>query len=140
MAIDLVAAAVDAWLNPQSSTAAVASDARAESAMVPKMLKLKCAGYGPNVTKTDNLKAAALVIGGSLLAALAYIWATARDVQNPYVESLFLVSWLVFFVFSQHYTTLKGCRALVQAALIGGQAAVVAIAVAAACINASINN
>ena len=141
MAIDLVAAAIDAWIYPQSSTAAAATDAKGAEAMVPKMLQLKCGGYGPNVTKADNLKAAAIVIGGSLWAALAYTWATARYGRQPYVESLFFVSWLVFFVFSQHYTTLKGRPALVQAVLIGGQATVViAIALAAAWINASINN
>ena len=135
-AMDLVAGAVDAWLNPQSSTAAMTADAKGAGAMVPRMLQLKCAGYGPNVTTADNLKAAALVIGGSLLAALAYTWATARYGTDPYVESLFLVSWLVFFVFSQHYTTLKGRRVPVQAVLIGGQAAVlIAIALAAAWIN-----
>jgi hypothetical protein len=136
MAIDLVVAAVDAWLNPQSSTAA----AKGERAMVPKMLQLRCAGCGPNVTKADNLKAAAIVIGGSLVAALAYLWATARYGRDGYRESLFLVSWLVFVVFSEHYTTLKGRPALVQAVLIGGQAAVViAIALAAAWFNAAIN-
>ena len=114
-AIDLAAGAVDAWLNPQSSTAAMTADAKGAGAMVPKMLQLKCAGYGPTVTKADNLKAAAIVIGGSLLAALGYVWATARYGRDPYLESLFLVSWLVFFAFSQHYTALKGRSALVQA-------------------------
>lgn len=132
MAIDLVAAAVDAWLNPQSSTAVAAADPKGAGAMIPKILHLKCAGYGPTVTKADNLKAAAVMLGGSLLAVLAYWWATARYGKDPYLESLFLVSWLVLFVFSQHYTTLKGRPVLVQAVLIGGQAAViVAIALAA---------
>jgi hypothetical protein len=137
MAIDLVAGAIDAWVNPQSSTAAAATDAKGAGAMVPRMLQLRCAGYDPNVTKADKVKAAAIVIGGSLLAALAYVWATPRYGKDPYLESLFLVSWLVFFVVSQHYTTLKGRPALVQALLIGGQAlVVVAIALAAGWANA----
>jgi hypothetical protein len=137
MAIDLVAAAIDAWIHPQSSTAAAAHDANGAGAMVPRMLQLKCAGYGPIVTKADTLKAAAIVIGGSLSAALAYTWGTARYGKDPYLESLFFVSWLVFFVVSQHYTNLKGRPALVQAILIGGQAAVViAVALAAVWINA----
>ena len=66
-----------------------------------------------------------------------YTWGVARYGKDPYLESLFFVSWLVFFVVSQHYTTLKGRPALVQVVLIGGQAAVViAIALAAAWINA----
>ena len=52
-AIDLVAGAVDAWLNPQSSTAATAADAKGAGAMVPKMLQLRCAGHGPDVTAAD---------------------------------------------------------------------------------------
>jgi hypothetical protein len=141
MAIDLVAGAIDAWIHPQSSTAAAATDAKGAGAMVSKMLQLKSAGHGATVTKADNRKAAAIVIGGSLLAAIAYMWATARYGRDAYVESLFLVSWLVFVAFSQPYTTLKGRPALVQAVLIGGQAAVViAIALAAGWINASFNN
>jgi hypothetical protein len=132
MAIDLVAAAVDAWLNPQLATAATAADAKG----VSKMLQLKCAGYGPNVTKADSVKAAAITIVGSLVTALAYMWTTARYGRDPYLESFVLVSWLVFFVFSQHYTTLKGRPPLVQAVLIGGQTAIViAIAVGAAWLN-----
>jgi hypothetical protein len=135
-AIDLVAGAVDAWLNPQSSTAAMAADAKGAEAMIPRMLQLRCAGYGPAVTKADNQKAAAIVIGGSLSAALAYAWATARFGRDPYLEALVLVSWLVFFVVSQHYTTLKGRSALVQAVLIGGQTAIViALVLGAAWLN-----
>jgi hypothetical protein len=76
------------------------------------------------------------MIGGSLLAALVYLWATARYGSDPYLQSLFLVSWLVAFIVSQHYTTLKGRSAVVQAVLIGSQTAVVtAIALAAAWMN-----
>jgi hypothetical protein len=135
MAIDLVAAAVDAWLNPQSSTAAAAA---ADAKGVSKMLQLKCAGYGPNVTRADSVKAAAIVIVGSLVTALAYLWFTARYGKDSYLESLLSVSWLVFFVYSQRYTTLKGRSAGVQAVLIGGQAAIViAIAMGAAWLDAS---
>src|SRR4026207_1381962 len=38
-AVDLVAGAVDAWLNPQSSTAVTAANAKGAGAMVPKMHK-----------------------------------------------------------------------------------------------------
>ena len=135
-AVDLVAGTVDAWLNPQSSTAAVAADGKGAGAMISRMLQLRCAGYGSTVTKADNVKAAALMIGGSLLAAVAYIWVTARYGRNPYIDSLFWVSWLIPFVLSQHFTTLKGRSTLVQTVLIGGQTVfVVAIALAAAWIS-----
>jgi hypothetical protein len=120
-AIDLIAAALDAWLNPQLSTAATAADAKGAGAMVPKMLELKCAGYGATVTKADNLKAAAIVIVGSLVTAIAYTWYNVNYGKDPYLDSLLMISWLVFFVFSQHFTSLKGRPGRVQALLIGGQ-------------------
>lgn len=135
-AIDLAAGAIDAWLNPQSSTAAAAVDAKGAEAMVPEMLQLKCAGYGANVTKADNVKAGAIVIVGSLVTAIAYTWFTWQYGKDPYLESLLMISWLVFFVFSQHYTTLKGRPGRVQAVLIGGQSAILlAIALGTAWIN-----
>jgi hypothetical protein len=135
-AIDLVAGAVDAWLNPQSSTAAMAADAKGAGAMVPKMLKLRCAGYGPGVTVADARKAAAVMIGGTLALVGALMWAMARYGKTPYLDSLLLMSWLVPLAFSQHYTSLKGRPRGVQAVLIGGQAAIViALALAAAWLN-----
>ena len=91
-AVDLVAGAVDAWLNPQSSTAVTATDAKGAGAMVPKMLKLRCAGYGPTVTAADSRKAAAVTIGGTLALALALTWAMTRYGKNPYLESLLAMS------------------------------------------------
>jgi hypothetical protein len=136
-AIDLVAGAIDAWLNHQSSTAVPAAEAKGAGAMVSEMLQLKCAGHGPAVTNADSRKAAAITIVGSLVAAIAYLWAATAGYGNgPYLTSLFSVSWLLAFVFSQRYTTLKGRSARVQGVFIGAQAAfLIGIALAAAWIN-----
>ena len=57
--------------------------------------------------------------------------------ENPYLESLLLVSWAVPTLVGQRYTDLKGRSGRVQAVLIGGPAAIVmAIALASAWINA----
>jgi hypothetical protein len=134
-AIDVVAGAADAWLNPQSSTAARVADTKGD-AMVPKMLKLRCAGYGVDYTRGDALKAAGVTIGGTLVLMLGLMWARAHFGDNPYLESLLLVSWLLPFLFSQRYTDLKGHSARVQALLIGVPAAIViAIALGSAWIN-----
>jgi hypothetical protein len=53
-AIDLVAAAIDASLNPQSSTVVTTADAKGAGAMLPRMLQLRSCGYGPQVTKADR--------------------------------------------------------------------------------------
>ena len=45
--------------------------------MIPKMLQLRGAGYGPNVTAADALKAAAVTIGGTLALVVALMWANA---------------------------------------------------------------
>ena len=135
--IDLVAGAVDAWFNPQSSTAGTTADAKGAGAMVPKMLQLKSAGYGPDVTVADGLKAAAVTIGGTLVLVGVLTAAIRLYGKNPYFESLMAMGWLLPFIFSQHYTYLKGRPARVQAVLIGGPAAIV-IAIALA--NAGINN
>ena len=137
-AIDLVAGAVDAWFNPQLSTKALASDANGVEAMVPKMLKLRCAGYGSNVTTADARKAAAVTIVGTLALVLPLTWALARYGKNPYLESLLLVSWLVPVLFGQRYTSFKGRSGRVQAVLIGVTSAIViAIALGTAWLNAN---
>ena len=124
-AIDLVAAAIDAWLNPQSSTAAAAGDAKGAGAMDFRTLQLRCAGYGPSVTSADARKAAAVTIVGTLALVVPALWAQARYGSNPYLESLMLVSWMFPFLFSLRYTSLKGRTGLVQGVFIAGNAAVV---------------
>ena len=95
--------------------------------MVPKMLQLKCAGHGPNVTSADERKAAAVVIGGTLAMVIPLMLVMVRYGSNPYLQSLLSVSWLVPVSFSQHYTSLKGRSGRVQAVLIGGPAAFVMV-------------
>ena len=138
-AIDLVAAAIDAWLNPPLSTAATAADAKGAGAMVSRMLQLRCAGYGQNVTTADALKAAAVTVGGTLGLVVGTTWATVRYGSNPYLESFMLVSWMLPMLFGLRYTSLKGRPGRVQAVFIAANAAVVtAIALAAAWLNTQI--
>jgi len=139
-AIDLVAGAIDAWFNPQSSTA-TAADAKGAGEMIPKMLQLKCAGYGPDVTAADSRMAAMVTIGGTLALTLVLLSAMVRYGSNPYLESFLAMSWLLPVLFGQRYTTLKGRPGRVQAVLIAGPAAIViAIALATAWINALVRS
>jgi hypothetical protein len=129
MAIDLMAGAVDAWLNPQSSTAVHTKGAQS---MVSKILQLRCVGAGPHVTAADHFKAMAVMIGGTLALVIPLSWAILRYGKDPYLIAFTAVSFLVPFLFSQRYTTLKGRSGRVQAVLIGGPtAAVIAIVIAA---------
>ena len=132
-AIDLVAAAVDAWLNPQSSTATAAAGSKGERTMLAERLQLRCAGHGAPVTAKDGLKGAAVTLVGTLVLVLAFSWAMGRYGKNPYLQSLQSISFLFPMLYSQRYWALKGRPASVQAVLIGGPALIVlAIALAAA--------
>jgi hypothetical protein len=135
-AIDLLAGAVDAWFNPQSSTAAAAADAKGAGVMISKMLQLKCAGYGAKVTTADARKAAVVTIGGTLALLIPLMLAMTFYKKNVYLESLITTSWLLPFLYSQRYTELKGRSGRVQALLIGGPATIVmAIALGTAWLN-----
>lgn len=131
-AIDLIAGAVDAWLNPQSSTAVTAADAKGADATVAKILKLRFAGYGSAVATTDALKSAAVTIGGTLALALALTWAMARYGKNDYLEAFLAVSWVMPLIVSQRYRDLKGRSGRVQAVVMGGQAAIVMVIIVTA--------
>jgi hypothetical protein len=136
-AIDLVAAAVDAWLNPQSSTAAAAAGSKGERTMMVERLQLRCAGHGAQVTAKDGLKGAAVTLVGTVVLVWAFSWAMGRYGKNPYLESLQSMSWLFPFLYSQRYWSLKGRSAAVQAVLIGVPALILlAIALAAGWANA----
>jgi hypothetical protein len=123
--VDVAAGAVDAWVNPQSSTAALTADPKGQNAMVAKMLKLACAGHGSTYTRADAFKAAWMNIAGTLALVLAVRWAMARYGKNDYLEGFLMVSWLVPFVISQRYTSLKGRSGRVQTVLIGGPVAII---------------
>jgi hypothetical protein len=135
-AIDLVAAAIDAWLNPRLPRAVAAADAKGARTMVPQILQLKCAGYGPNVTRADSFKAAAVTLGGTLALVLVWMWATAQYGGNPYIETIGLFSWIPPMLFGLRYTSLKGRPGRVQAVFIAANTAIViAIALGAAWLN-----
>jgi len=73
-AVDLVAGAVDAWLNPQLSTAVTDASAKGAGAMVAKMLKLRSAGYGANVATADDIKKVWLPGAASCLLFFGFYW------------------------------------------------------------------
>ena len=104
--------------------------------MVSKMLQLRCAGAGPSITAADHLKAGAVTIVGTLALVIPSVWAIRHYGKDtylfPYLFTFMTVSWLMPYLFSQRYTTLKGRSGRVQAVLIGGPAAIVIAVVLAA--------
>jgi hypothetical protein len=117
-AVDLIAGAIDAWLHPQLAGPAT-PDTRGDVSMIARMMQLKCAGYGPDVTASDKRKSAAVIIGGALGLTPLWLWAQWRQ-DNVYVLALAPMAYFLPYLVSLHYTSLKGRSARAQTILIGG--------------------
>ena len=118
-AFDLMAGAVDAWLHPQlaaADTMAVKGDAT----MMARMMRLKCAGYGPGVTADDKARSRTVNIAGSFLLAVLGVWSQWQFKGNFYVTSLLPMAFWLPYLFSLRYTALKGRTARTQTILIAG--------------------
>jgi hypothetical protein len=125
IAIDLVAGAIDVWLHPAVTLAAAAAadtkhEGTEEKTMLNRIMRLECAGYGPNVTRADQWKAAGVSVGGTLVLTLIWIAARVRIDNKNYIDALSVMLYTVPFLFSMRYTTLKDRPASVQAVFIGG--------------------
>lgn len=124
MAIDVMAGAIDAWIHPQMSAVVRHAPAQqGEEKMLARMMKLRCAGYGPNVTASDQWKSAGVMLGLTVLLTLGWMWLHARAGDNPYLDALSLMPFLAALLASMRYTYLKGRSAATQAIFIGGNLA-----------------
>ena len=86
--------------------------------MLAQMMRLRCAGYGAKTTTYDGLKGAGVILGGTLLSVLVATWMRRRAVEPAYTQALMTNGWLVSFVISMRYTTLKGWPGRTQAIFI----------------------
>ena len=120
-AVDIIAGAIDAWIHPQVSVAPfLASAPKGEATMLTKMIRLKCAGYGPNVTAADRWKSAAVSLGGTGVLTMLWTWTRRELGDNSYIESLSVLAFLIPVLFSLRYTSLKGRSPGVQVIFIAG--------------------
>ena len=130
-AVDLMAGAIDAWLEPQKIP--MQSDERPEGVtMIGTMKQFGCAGSGVRVTRQDQWKSAAVMLGGTLL--LTALWAALRLVlaEPAYVDAFSAMTFLVPYLFSTHYTSLKGRSLRTQSIFIGGMTLVLTLIFATA--------
>jgi hypothetical protein len=119
--VDLIAGAIDAWIHPQLLTAVQATpDAQGATTMMARLMKLECAGYGSTVTPSDVKKSLAITLGGTVVLMLGWWWVRQTVGRNEYVTALSINSFLVPYVFSMRYTSLKGRSSGVQATFIFG--------------------
>jgi hypothetical protein len=118
-AIDIIGGAIDAWTQPQSHLSArAASHPEGETIMLARVMRLRCAGYGAKVTLVDGLKGAGVILGGTLLTVPIALW-LRRSGASSYALTLCINGWLIFYVLSLRYTTLKGWPGRTQAVFMG---------------------
>ncbi len=108
--------------------------------MLAKAMRLRCAGYGATTTMVDGVKGAGVILGGTLVSVLVATWMRQQSVDPVYTQAVMNNGWLVSFVVSMRYTTLKGWPARTQAVFIGVLlVAVVSLALGSAWISEWIN-
>lgn len=106
LAIDLIAGAIDVRLHPGVTMAAVAASApQEEKPMTSRILALDCGGS--RFSQSDQWRAAAVTILGTLVLTLAWMWAHLRLGDNTYLDSLSVLPFLVPYLASMRLTYLK---------------------------------
>jgi hypothetical protein len=117
--IDLIAGAIDAWLEPQNIS--IQPDAQqGEVTMIGTMMKLGCTGSRDRVTRQDAWKSLAVNLGGTLLLTALWVTMHIRLGDRTYVDAFSAMAFLVPYLFSLRYTSLKGRSRRTQSIFIGG--------------------
>lgn len=117
--IDLIAGAIDAWLEPQKIPIQPETGQEGVT-MIGTMMKLGCAGSGGRVTREDAWKSAAVSLGGTLLLTALWMVLRVRVADRTYVDAFSAMAFLVPCLFSLRYTSLKGRSLRTQSIFIGG--------------------
>jgi len=122
VAVDLVAGAIDVRLHPSATlAAATAATHEEETTMSARLAGLTCTAVpGVKLTPADQWKAGGTAIGMTIALSLIWMVAHVRIGDNPYVDSLSVLTYMLPIVFSTRYTYLKDRPASVQAVFIGG--------------------
>lgn len=117
--VDLIAGAIDAWLEPQKIS--MQQDAGQEGVtMIGTMMKLGCTGSGVRVTREDARKSAAVMLGGTVLLTALWMAMRIRFGERTFVDAFLGMAFLVPYLVSMRYTSLKGRSPRTQAIFIGG--------------------
>lgn len=130
--IDLIAGAIDAWLEPQRIPVQPAPAGKEGVTMIGTMMKLGCAGSGPRVTREDAWKSAAVSLGGTLLLTALWMTLHIRLGDRTYLDAFLGMAFLVPYLFSLRYTSLKGRSLATQSIFIGGMILVLTLIFGAA--------
>ena len=112
LVIDVLAGAIDARLHPQVRTQGVTEMA--------STMKLRCHGYGPNVTRRDQLMGAGVTVCVTLVLTLAWMYLHVCLGDDAYVDAFSILPLFVGMLLAMPFTYLKGRSRASQAIFIGG--------------------
>ncbi len=76
--------------------------------MVAKLMQLRCAGYGPDISVTDRRKSRATNIVGTLVLVLPWLWAARQFHGNEYLMALAPMVYILPRLLALRYTSLSG--------------------------------
>ena len=107
--IDLIAGAIDAWIEPQKIPTQ-------EGVNMIGTMKLGC----ERPTREDARKSTVVMLGGTLLLTALWMTLHIRLGDHTYIDSFSVMAFLVPYLFSLHYTSLKGRSLRTQSIFIGG--------------------
>jgi hypothetical protein len=116
LVLDLLAGAMDARLNPKLFV----PDKKGEEEMFSKAARLRCAGYGPNVTSRDQWWSIAVALGVTVGVTILWLRLRVAYPRSQFVTSFLIMSYSLSYMLTLPFTSLKGRSRRTQAFLIGG--------------------
>jgi hypothetical protein len=125
--VDLIAGAIDAWLEPQRihTPEPVSAGPQEGGTMIGTMVKLGCAGG--RVSREDAWKSLTVTIGGTLFLTLVWMMLRIRFGERTYLDGFSALAFLVPYLFSLRYSSLKGRSLATQSVFIGGMTLVLIV-------------
>ena len=85
--------------------------------MLAKMIRARNAGA--KTTVADGVKGAAVILGATLLSVFLAGWMRRHSVDPQYTKAVVTNGWLIGFVLSMPFTSLKGWPARLQVIFVG---------------------
>ena len=111
--LDLVAGAIDARVAPQRTI----STSEQETGMFNSMMK-RCAA-GPALSAREQRIGAAVMLGSSLVFAIAYVLAARRYPGNELVDAFGIMAFPAALLLSMPFTYVSGHSRITQAIIVG---------------------
>ena len=133
LAIDLIAGALDARLQPQVRTTATKGDATMATQTTATWLLNRCSVGGPKASEREQRLGGFAMIATAIVFGGMYIWLRHRYHGIPAVEAVGYMTFPAMLLFYSQLAYLRGRSAATQIALVGGSLMLVYLFIWAAC-------